>query len=123
MAFPWHRQTGSGEDMTPSVHADPLATRFDPPIDAGPTVMTVLGPVPVRARRGPPHEHLLCRSVRAARVVRGEQFGEPVTLANLGWVRQNWSGNGRQRRGSPASTLAIAELAAYATPAGARWST
>jgi len=104
--------------MTPSVHADPLATRFDPPIDAGPTVMTVLGPVPV-SELGVilPHEHLLCRLYVPPDVVRGEQFDRPLTLANLGWVRQNWSGNADNVR-LTSEHLAIAELARFRDAGG-----
>ena len=59
-----------------------------------PTVMTVLGPV-AAADLGVvlPHEHLLVRLWSQPDQHADPRFHERLTLANLGWVRQNWSAN------------------------------
>src|SRR3954452_8334905 len=83
-----------------------------------PTVMTVLGPV-AAADLGVvlPHEHLLVRLWSQPDQLRDPRFHERLTLANLGWVRQNWSANADNvHLGS--ESLAIRELARFKAAGG-----
>ena len=80
--------------------------------------MTVLGPVPV-ADLGVvlPHEHLLVRLYLPPGVHVDEHFGEPVRMANLGWVRQHWASSADNIR-LTSEPLAIAELRRFKEAGG-----
>ena len=83
--------------------------------------MTVLGPVPA-ADLGItlPHEHLLVHIPDFIdldeQTMRVHQ-NEPVTLENLGWVRQYWTYN-RDNLQMTSEPLAIAEVARFAAAGG-----
>jgi phosphotriesterase-related protein len=83
-----------------------------------PTVMTVLGPVPT-AELGIvlPHEHLLCHLHIFPEQRDQPRFGERLTLANLGWVRQHWSGIEDNAR-LTSEVLAIRELSRFKAAGG-----
>lgn len=86
-----------------------------------PFAMTVLGPVPV-AELGItlPHEHLLIHIPDFIdldeQTLRGHQ-NEPVTLENLGWIRQYWTYN-RDNLQLTSESLAITEVARFAAAGG-----
>ncbi len=83
-----------------------------------PSVMTVLGPVPV-ADLGVvlPHEHLLCRLYLPPDVKTDERFHEPLTLRNLGRVRQHWATNADNLR-LTSERLAVRELRRFKDAGG-----
>src|SRR5262249_51089650 len=87
-----------------------------------PFAMSVLGPVPV-ADLGPTlaHEHLLIELrpfVRFDEPPLRERQSEPVTLANLGWVRQYWTYSADNMVLDDEGT-AISELERFRTAGGA----
>lgn len=83
-----------------------------------PSVMTVLGPVPTTELGIVlPHEHLLCRLHTWPEQRTGPRFHERLTLANLGWVRQHWSGVEDNTR-LTSEALAIRELARFKAAGG-----
>ena len=88
------------------------------PADDAPWVMTVLGPVPV-ADLGVvlPHEHLLCRLYLPPDLETDERFDEPLTLGNLGWVRQHWASNADNLR-LTSERLAARELLRFRNAGG-----
>ncbi len=91
------------------------------PTSAGSTAMTVLGPIPA-AQLGIalPHEHLLVHIpdfVDLDEETLRVRQNEPVTLENLGWVRQYWTYSRDNLRMSSES-LAAAEIARFAAAGG-----
>ena len=97
-----------------------------PALDPQPTTdraiaMTVLGPVPVAALGiALPHEHLLIHIpdfiTLEEETLRARQ-NEPVTLENLGWVRQYWTYS-RDNLRMTSEPLATAEVARFAAAGG-----
>src|SRR5690349_8872281 len=82
------------------------------------TVMTVLGPVPASDLGVvTPHEHLLVKLYTWPEQHDNPRFGERVTMANLGWVRQHWSMTADNTR-LTSESLAIAELQRYKAAGG-----
>ena len=97
------------------------AVRPQPSTAGSTTAMTVLGPVSA-AQLGIalPHEHLLIHIPDFVDIdeesIRARQ-NEPVTLENLGWVRQYWTYN-RDNLRMTSESLAAAEVARFAAAGG-----
>jgi phosphotriesterase-related protein len=92
----------------------------DEPTDR-PSAMTVLGAVPV-AELGVvlPHEHLLIRLrpfIDPSNPDLAERVGEPLSMDNLGWVRQYWTYNADNMRLDD-EELAITEAARFVAAGG-----
>ncbi len=80
--------------------------------------MTVLGPVPLGDLGVVlPHEHLLCALYVHPEQRADPHFNEPLTLANLGRVRQHWSASADNVR-LDSERLAIVELARFKAAGG-----
>ena len=95
-------------------------------LDAGslagrPTVRTVLGPIPADAL-GPTliHEHLLIRNpsfVEPSGTALRVRSHEPLSLANLGWVRRHWTSHADNLLLDD-EALMVRELAAFVNAGG-----
>jgi len=94
---------------------------MEPSRGVGLQAMTVLGPVPGRDLGITlPHEHLLVRVpqfVELDDVTLRARQEEPVTMENLGWVRQYWTYNADNLR-MTSEELAIAEVSRFVAAGG-----
>jgi phosphotriesterase-related protein len=88
---------------------------------AEPAAMTVLGPVPVsQLGIALPHEHLLIELpsfIEFTDPALKQRQQQPVSIANLGWVRQYWTYNDDNLRLTDEG-LAIQEAAAFRAAGG-----